>query len=138
MSHATLVALTDRRALIGRRAGWHRPATVWWDLERDRLSRLYAQAAVGVDVRHDRVVFARPSAGEFCNRATVIGRLDWDTAWEDDAHFLSLAQSDTGKAAIIRCDLAGACERASRMWDIPVSSEPSVYYVRPPVVLATP
>lgn len=193
MWHANLVAVTDHRALIGRRAGWHHPVTVWWDFEHDRLNRLYEQAAVGADVRHDRVVFKRSSAGEFCNRvavlsrpaltlwhscriyphewspdarhatasytyfdaagtptwwvidgrtaqrqATVPGRLDWDTAWEDDAHFLTLAQSDTGKAAIIRCDLTGACERASRAWDVPVPSEPSLYYAKPPVVLATP
>ena len=61
-----------------------------------------------------------------------------DAAWKDDAHFLTLAQSDAGKAAIIRCDLTGVCERASRVWDVPVPLEPSLYYAKPPVVLATP
>ncbi len=189
---ANLVAVTDHRALVGRRAGWHRPATVWWNYEHDRLNRLYHQAAVGAEVRHDRVVFARATAGEFCNRvavlsrpartlwrscrvyphqwspdgrhatasysyfdaagtprwwvvdgrngerqASVAGRLDWDTVWEDDGQFLTLSQSDADKAAIIRCDLTGACERASRVWDVPVPSEPSLFYARPPVVLAT-
>ena len=193
MWHANLVAVTDHRALIGRRAGWHHPVTVWWNYQHDTLTRLYDQAAVGADVRHDKVVFKRTSAGEFCNRvavlsrpartlwrscriyphqwspdgrhatasytyfdaagtptwwvidgrtaerqATVSGRLDWDTAWEDDAHFLTLAQSAAGKAAIIRCDLTGVCERASRVWDVPVPLEPSLYYAKPPVVLATP
>lgn len=193
MWHADLVAVTDHRALIGRRAGWHHPATVWWNYQHDNLTRLHDQAAVGADVRHNKVVFKQTSAGEFCNRVAVLsrpartlwrscriyphhwspdgrhatatyayfdaagtprwwvvdgrtaqrqsslaGRLDKDTAWEDDAHFLTLAQSDAGKAAILRCDLTGACERASRVWDVPVPSEPSLYYAKPPVVLATP
>lgn len=57
--------------------------------------------------------------------------------WEDDAHFLTLAQSDAGRAAIIRCDLTGSCERASRLWDVPVPPDPSLFYASPPVVLAT-
>lgn len=190
--HANLVAVTDHRALIGRRAGWRDPVTVWWNYQHHHVTRLYGQAAVGADVRHDRVVFKRRT-GEFCNRVAVLsrpartlwrscltyphewspdgrratatysyfdaagtprwwvidgrtgerqssvaGRLDWDTAWEDDAHFLTLAQSDSGKAAIVRCDLTGACERASSVWEVPVPSEPSLYYAKPPVVLATP
>lgn len=190
---ANLVAVTDHRALIGRRARWHRPVTVWWNYEQNRLNRIYHQAAVGADVRHDKVVFDRTSVGEFCNRVAVLsrpartlwhscrmyphqwspdgrhaiatytyfdaagtarwwvidgrtakrqariaGRLDWDAAWEDNHHFLTLAQSDAGKAAIIRCDLTGSCERASRVWDVPVPSDPSVYYAKPPVVLAIP
>ena len=191
LGQATLVAVTKHRALIGIRARWHRPATVWWNFDHNRLNRIYHQAAVGADVRHDKVVFDRTSFGEFCNRvaalsrptrtlwrscrtyphqwspdgrhaiatytyfdaagtarwwviggrtadrqATVAGRLDWDAVWEDNHHFLTLAQSDTGKAAIIRCDLSGSCERASRLWNVPVPSEPSVYYAKPPVVLA--
>ena len=190
---ANLVAVTDHRALVGRRAGWRHPSTVWWNYGHDSLKRLHHQAASGADVLHDRVVFDQATAGEFCNRVAVLsrpsrtlwrscrvyphawspdgrhatasytyfdaagtprwwvidgrhgerrtsvaGRLDWDTAWEDDGHFLTLAQSDAGKAAIIRCDLTGACERASRVWDVPVPTEPSVYYAKPPVVLATP
>jgi hypothetical protein len=190
---ANLVAVTDHRALIGRRARWHHPATVWWDYEHNRLKRIYHQAAIGADIRHDKVVFDRTPVGEFCNRvaalsrpartlwnscrmyphqwsrdgrhaiatytyfdaagtprwwvidgrtpqrqARVAGRLDWDAAWEDNDHFLTLAQSDAGKAAIIRCDLTGSCERASRLWNVPVPSDPSVYYATPPVVLATP
>ncbi|MEQ6900291.1 hypothetical protein [Nocardioides sp. YIM 152588] len=68
-------------------------------------------------------------------QARVAGRLDWHAVWEDDAHFLTLAQSDAGRAAILRCDLAGACERASRIWRVPLPSEPSLYYAPPPVVL---
>lgn len=190
---ANLVAITDHRALIGVRSGWHRPVTVWWNLQRDHLTRLHDQGAVGADVEHDRVVFKRSGEREFCNRvavlsrpartlwrscllyphqwspdgrhaiatytyfdaagtpqwwvidgrtahrrATIAGRLDFDAVWEDDAHFLTLAQSDAGKAAIVRCDLTGACERASRVWDVPVPAEPSLYYAKPPVVLATP
>lgn len=66
----------------------------------------------------------------------VTGRLDWDAAWEDDEHFLTLAQSDEGKAAIIRCAVDGRCERASRLWNIPLP-ELSVYYAAPPVVLSS-
>ena len=69
-------------------------------------------------------------------QAQIIGRLDWDAVWEDDGHFLTLAQSDTGRAAIVRCDVSGACERASRVWEVPLPSEPSLYYQSPPVVLA--
>lgn len=69
-------------------------------------------------------------------RSRVAGRLDWRAVWEDDRHFLTLAQSDTGRAAIIRCDLAGDCERASRLWDVPVPADPSLFYDAPPVVLA--
>ena len=190
---ANLVALTDHRALIGRRAHWHHPATVWWSYQHNRINRIYHQAAIRADIRHDKVVFERTPVGEFCNRvailsrpartlwhscqmypqqwspdgrlaiatyayfdavgtarwwvidgrtaqrqATVAGRLDWDAVWENNNHFLTLAQSDAGKAAIIRCDLTGSCERASRLWNVPVPSDPSVYYASPPVVLATP
>lgn len=68
--------------------------------------------------------------------AALRGRLDWHAVWEDDQHFLTLAQGDDGKAAIVRCDVAGACERASRLWDVPVPPDPSVFYAAPPVVLA--
>lgn len=188
---ATLAAVTDHRVLLGLRARWRDPATVWWSYARDRLMRIAGQAATSADVRHDKVVLDDTGAGEFCHRvavlsrpaqtlwrscaayphewspdgrhaltthtyfdaagtdrwwvadgrtgtraATVTGRLDWDAAWEDRTHFLTLAQGDDGQAGIVRCDLAGACERASRLWDVPVPSEPSVFYDDPPVVLA--
>lgn len=188
---ATLAALTDHRVLLGKRARWRDPATVWWNVDRNTTRRIWSQAALSADVRHDRVVFDRSSDGEFCNRvavlsrpartlwrscrlqphqwsadgthalathtyfdaagtdrwwvvdgstgarqATVSGRLGWDTVWEDGQHFLALAQSDAGKAAVIRCDLTGSCERASVLWDVPVPADPSVYYAPPPVVLA--
>lgn len=64
----------------------------------------------------------------------VLGRLDWDAAWEDDDHFLTKAQSASGPAAVIRCALDGRCERASRVWDLgPVDYQP--FYLSPPVVL---
>ena len=69
-------------------------------------------------------------------RSRVTGRLDWRAVWEDDQHYLTLAQSDAGQAAIVRCDLTGACERASRLWNVPVPSDPSLFYDAPPVVLA--
>jgi hypothetical protein len=65
----------------------------------------------------------------------ITGRLDWTATWEDDHHFLTLAQSDSGRAAIIRCDLSGDCERASRLWSVPVPAD--LYYAPPPVVLPT-
>ena len=68
--------------------------------------------------------------------AGIAGRLDWHAVWEDETHFLTFAQGDAGGAAVIRCDLTGACERASRVWDVPLPSEPSLYYAPPPVVLA--
>lgn len=191
MRLVTLAAVTDHRVLIGKRARWHDPATLWWSYDRDRTWRLYDQAAIGADPGHDVVVFDRTDLGEFCNRvavlsrpartlwgscdvyphqwspdgtraiaswtyfdaagtdrwwvvdgrtgarlSTITGRLDWDAAWEDDGHFLTLAQGDEGGAAIIRCDLAGSCERASRVWDVPLPDEPSLYYAPPPVVLA--
>jgi len=68
-------------------------------------------------------------------QARITGRLDWDAVWEDDQHFLTKAQSDAGKAAVIRCDLTGSCERASRIWDVPLPDD-SLYYAPPPVVLA--
>ncbi|GAA1159191.1 hypothetical protein [Nocardioides aquiterrae] len=191
MRLVTLAAVTDHRVLLGKRARWHDPATVWWNYDRDRRWRLYDEAALGADVRHDRVVFDRTDRGEFCLRVAVLsrpghtlwrgcgryphqwspdgslalaswsyfdaagtdrwwvvdgrtgaprsmitGRLDWDAVWEDDTHFLTLAQGEEGGAAIIRCDLDGVCERASRIWDVPVPEEPSLYYAPPPVVLA--
>ena len=193
MRLATLAAVTDHRVLVGLRARWHHPATVWWNYRRGTVRRIYGQAALGADVRHDKVVFDRTPVGEFCNRvavltrpartlwhscrtyphqwsadgrhaiathtyfdaagtdpwwvlagrtgqrrATVSGRLDKNAVWEDDAHFLTLGQSDGGQAAIVRCDLGGSCERASRLWDVPVPSDPSVFYAPPPVVLAGP
>lgn len=65
----------------------------------------------------------------------ITGRLDWDAVWEDDQHFVTLAQSDEGKSSILRCHVSGECERASRLWEIAVPSEPSLYYASPPVVL---
>jgi hypothetical protein len=190
---ANLVAVTGHRVLLGIRARWHHPETVWWDYRRDRLHRIHRQAAIRADLPHDRVVFDRTPVGEFCHRAAplsrpartlwhgcriyphqwspdgthaiathtyfdaagtdrwwvvdgttgarqsrITGRLDWDAVWEDDEHFLTLAQSDAGEAAVVRCDLAGACERASRLWDVPVPADPSVFYASPPVVLAGP
>lgn len=67
--------------------------------------------------------------------AQVNGRLAWDVAWEDNRHFLTLAQSDQGKAAVIRCTVRAKCERASKVWDIPVDLD--AYFVAPPVVLAS-
>ncbi|MFZ2014748.1 MAG: hypothetical protein WAV00_13070 [Nocardioides sp.] len=59
----------------------------------------------------------------------------WDAVWEDDAHVLTLAQGDSGQAAIIRCTVAGQCERASRLQDMgKVTYQPN--YISPPVVLA--
>lgn len=193
LMHARIVAVTDTKALIGRRARWHDPATVWWNYERSSWRKVYDEAAVGADVRHDRVVFDDTPTGEFCNRvailsrpartlwrtcriyphqwspdgkraiatytyfdaagtgrwwvidgrtaarqAQVAGRLDWDAVWEDDTHFLTTAQSDAGKAAIVRCDIHGLCERASPIWDVPLPPDPSIYYASPPVVLARP
>ncbi|HET8604612.1 MAG TPA: hypothetical protein VFM09_11835 [Marmoricola sp.] len=186
-----LVALAAGRVLLGRRLHWHHPATVWWNYRRGSVRRLYHQAAIGADVRHDKVVFNTSSVADFCNRVAVLsrpartlwrscaiyphqwspdgrraiathtyfdaagtdrwwvvdgrtaqrqamitGRLDWNAVWEDNQHFLTSAQSDAGKAAVIRCDLAGSCERASRLWDVPLPAEPSLYYAPPPVVLA--
>jgi hypothetical protein len=68
--------------------------------------------------------------------ARFVGRLDWDAVWEDDQHFLTAAQGEDGKAALVRCDVAGACERASRLWDVPVPPDPSMFYAAPPVLLA--
>jgi hypothetical protein len=188
---ANLAAVTDHRVLIGKRARWHDPATLWWNYDRDRTWRMFDQAALGADVRHDKVVFDRTDIGEFCIRVAVLshpgrtrwqscdryphqwspdgtraiatrtyfdaagtdrwwvvdgrsgqresviaGRLDWHAVWEDDTHYLTLAQGDEGGAAIIRCDLSGNCERASRVWDVPLPDEPSLYYAPPPVVLA--
>jgi hypothetical protein len=82
----------------------------------------------------DRWWVLRGRAGS--QEAGIAGRLDWHAVWEDDQHFLTLAQGDEGGAAVIRCDLAGACERASRVWDVPLPDEPSLYYAPPPVVLA--
>jgi hypothetical protein len=67
--------------------------------------------------------------------ARITGRLDWSAVWEDDSHFLTMAQSETGTAAVIRCDLAGSCERASRLWQVPLPPD-STYYAPPPVILA--
>jgi hypothetical protein len=188
---ANLAAVTDHRVLLGIRARWHHPKTVWWSYDRDRVRTYYHQAALRADVRHDRVVFDRTPVGEWCTRVallsrpgrtlwsscdlyphqwspsgrrvlathayfdaagtdrwwvasgrtagvrtTITGRLDWTAVWEDEHHFLTMAQGDQGGAAIIRCDLRGSCERASRIWPVPLPDEPSLYYAPPPVVLA--
>lgn len=191
LRRAILAAVTDSRVLLGRRLHWRRTTTQWWNYERGTVRRIFAQAAVDADVRHDKVVFTTPSRGEFCTRvavlshpgwtlwrscqvsahqwspdgshaiathayfdaagtdrwwvvdgrtaqrqATITGRLDWTAVWEDDEHFLTMAQSEAGRAAVLRCDLVGTCERASRIWRVPLPSEPSLYYAPPPVVLA--
>lgn len=66
----------------------------------------------------------------------ITGRLDWHAVWEDSTHFLVSAQGDAGRAAVLRCDLEGTCERAGRLWNTPLPTEPSLYYRSPPVVLA--
>jgi hypothetical protein len=81
----------------------------------------------------DRWVVTDARTGE--PRARVTGRLDWDVAWEDNRHFLTMAQSDQGKAAVIRCDLQARCERAGRLWDRAVNEDE--YFVGPPVLLAS-
>jgi hypothetical protein len=65
----------------------------------------------------------------------LTGRFDWDAIWEDNHHFLVIAQNRRGIAAIVRCNKSGRnCERASRKWDMgPVDAQPN--YVPPPVVL---
>ena len=186
---ATLVAVDGDRVLLGRRLNWRDPASAWWNYRADRVRRWYGQAAVSADLAHDRAVFDRQSAGEFCLRvalvsepghtlwrscrvrphrwspdgsralathayfdaagttrwwvlagngpvreATFAGRLDWHAVWEDDTHFLTIAQGDDGQAAIVRCDVTGACERASRTWSLPL--DPDLFYASPPVVLA--
>ncbi|MGH3480014.1 MAG: hypothetical protein ACRDQD_24655, partial [Nocardioidaceae bacterium] len=67
--------------------------------------------------------------------AAYNGRLDWDVGWEDNGHLLTMAQSDEGKAAVIRCTATGECERASRIWDRAIDLD--AYYVAPPVVLSS-
>ena len=188
---ATLVAVTGSRVLLGLRARWHHPRTVWLSVRTGRVRTVVDQAAVAADLGHDRLVLLTPAAGEFCNRVVALsrprrtlshscstqprqwspdgrlalstwtyfdaagtnrwwvvdgttavprtrisGRLDWHAVWEDSTHFLVNAQGDAGGAAVVRCDLRGACERATRLWPVPVPSEPSVYYRSPPVVLA--
>lgn len=188
---AGLVAVTRSRVLLGLRARWHHPATVWWSYRTGRTRTIADQAAVGADVRHDRLVLVTSRIGEFCHRVTLLsrpdrtlwrscrtvphqwspdgrhalatwayfdaagtdrwwvvdgrtaapttritGRLDWHAVWEDDAHFLVIAQGDTGVAAVVRCDLAGTCERAGRLWPDPLPTFSSLYYRAPPVVLA--
>lgn len=77
------------------------------------------------DVRTDRT-------GALVLRVT--GRLDWHAVWESDRRFLVVAQGDDGKAAIVRCTVTGTCERASRLWALPVPDYlPN--YIAPPVVL---
>jgi hypothetical protein len=80
----------------------------------------------------DRWVNVNGRTGE--RGARINGRLDWDVAWEDNRHYLTMAQGDDGNAAVIRCAPSGSCERASRVWDLEVDLD--AYYVAPPVVLA--
>jgi hypothetical protein len=81
----------------------------------------------------DRWVITNGRTGK--RLARVTGRLDWDIAWEDNRHFLAQAQSDSGKSAVIRCDLQARCERAGRLWNREVDEDQ--YFVGPPVVLAS-
>jgi hypothetical protein len=155
----TLAAVTDHRVLLGKRARWHDPATLWWNYDRDRVAVLSRPARTlwrscaayphqwspdGTRALASWTYFDAAGTDRWwvldgrtgARLSTVTGRLDWDAAWEDDTHFLTLAQSAAGRAAIVRCDVSGTCERASRLWDVPVPSEPSLYYAPPPVVLA--
>lgn len=80
----------------------------------------------------DRWLTLDGTTGERLSR--VNGRLDWDAVWEDNRHFLTLAQGEDGMASIVRCSVDEECERASRLWDIPLP-DPSVFYNSPPVTL---
>lgn len=79
----------------------------------------------------DRWLTTRDRTGQRLGH--VNGRLDWDSTWEDNHHFLTVAQSGK-KAAIIRCTVGGRCERASSLWGVAWNGYPP-YYVAPPVVL---
>jgi hypothetical protein len=77
------------------------------------------------------VTFADPSTKRL---GRIDGRFGWDGVFEDDTHFLVVAENAKGQAAIVRCTLAARCERASRIWEMgPVDYQPN--YVAPPVVL---
>ncbi len=80
----------------------------------------------------DRWVTVKARNGERVGR--INGRLDWGVSWEDDGHFLTMAQGDDGATAIIRCTPTGSCERASRIWNREI--DPDLYYVSPPVLLS--
>lgn len=186
---ATVVALSQSRAVLTLRGPRGRMTAWWWNYRHDTLRRIAPRAAWIADIRHDRVLLATGPPDAFCSRVAVLsdptrtlwrscrisprrwspdgqlalatytyfdetgtarwltvrdrtgerlgrvyGRLDWTATWEDDRHFLTLAESDAGRASVIRCDVAGACERASRLWDLG-STEYPPYYTAPPVVL---
>lgn len=64
----------------------------------------------------------------------IYGRFDWVAVWEDNSHFLTMAQGDDGDRAIIRCNVRGGCERASRIWDGRINQDS--YYTAPPALIA--
>ncbi|WP_151083667.1 hypothetical protein [Nocardioides cynanchi] len=66
----------------------------------------------------------------------ITGRFAWQAVWEDDRHLLTLALGDSGQAGIVRCTVAGRCERASRLWNVgTATAQPN--FIPPPVVLAS-
>ncbi|MFP5253296.1 MAG: hypothetical protein ACLGH4_05825, partial [Actinomycetes bacterium] len=81
----------------------------------------------------DRWVLRDGTTGE--RTARIVGRLSWQAVWEDNRHFLTLAQGEDGTAAIVRCTVTARCTRAGRTWRIPVNED--AYFVSPPVLLAS-
>ena len=124
----------------GRVARLSRPRGTLW---RTCRQRPHAWSPGGGHALSTHVYFDMPGTDRWVVRdgrtgergAQVNGRLSWDVAWEDENHFLTTAQSDDGKSAIIRCTVAGMCSRASRLWDREVDED--FYFVGPPVLLAS-
>ncbi len=80
----------------------------------------------------DRWLVTNGRTGDKQGRIT--GRFDWVAVWEDNSHFLTMAQADDGDQAIIRCNVRGNCERASRLWDGQINQD--YYYTAPPALIA--
>jgi hypothetical protein len=80
----------------------------------------------------DRWLVANGRTGD--KQRWIFGRLAWVAVWEDNDHFLTMAQGDDGDRAIIRCSVQGPCERASRLWDGRINED--LYYTAPPALLA--
>jgi hypothetical protein len=78
----------------------------------------------------DRWVVVKGRSGEHTGR--VVGQLNWGAAWESNKRFLSIAQNDQDRVAVIRCRFDGRCVRASRLWQAPVDQDGDVV---PPVTL---
>ena len=91
-------AMTRHRVLLETSWAAPPPETMWWRPGRPGVLPLARQAAVGADVRADRVVFSVGAPDAFCNRVAPLDH-PARTLWRS-CHFIPRTWSPDGRRAL--------------------------------------